>query len=217
MSRLSLSLYGAAALLAGAASTSFAQGHGHGGGGGAPPVRAPEVREVKPAKPDHESPMGAAHEGMKADRDRAHDMQRAEKRQDDVAGRAEKRQDEVAGRAMKRQDKALKGAEKAEHRAEHAAFREAHGQSRHLLRGVKLSAAERRQVRDIDKRYEAELRTLRKDDHAADKAGTDNDAALAQRIAALSAQERADIRAVLSPAQQARFDANVTARAAMKH
>lgn len=217
MSRLSLSIFGAAALLASAGSVSLAQGHGHGGGGAPAPARAPEVHGAKPAKVDHESAMGAAHEGMKGDKDRMHDMQRAEKRQDEAAGRAEKRQDEVAGRAEQRQDKMEKRVEKGENRAERAALRDAHDQSHYLLHGVKLGAAERRKVRDIDKRYEAQLRALRKDEKAADKTGTDNDAAYAQRIAALAAQERADIRAVLSPAEQARFDANITARAARKH
>lgn len=219
MSRLSLSVVGAAALLASAGSVGLAQGHGHGGGGGgAPaPVRMPEVRGAKPAKMDHESAMGAAHEGMKGDKDRTHDAMRAEKREDDAAGRAEKRQDEVAGRAERRQDRMEKRMETGESRAERDARRDAHDQSRYLLRGVKLGAAERSQVRAIDKRYELQLRTLRRDEKAADKSGTDNDAAFAQRIAALAAQERADIRAVLSPAQQARFDANISARASRKH
>lgn len=216
MSRLSSSLLGAAVLLAGTSSVTFAQGKGHGGGGAAP-ARAPEVHEAKPAKMDHESAMGAAHEGMKGDKDRMHDMQRATKRQDDAAGRAEKRQDEVAGRAAKRQDKMAKHAAKAEDRAEHNALREAHQQSTWLVKGAKLSGDERRQVRAIDKKYEAQIRALRKEEKAADKMGADNDAAYNARVTALTTQERAEIRAVLSPTQQARFDANVAARAAMKH
>lgn len=207
MSRLSSSLLGAAVLLAGAGSVSIAQGHGHGGGGGgAPPARAPEVHESKPARMDHESPMGAAHEGMKGDKDRMGEMKRADKGADKAADMRE--------RAAR---KAEHGAERVENRAEHTALREAHVQSSALLRGVRISGAERRQVREIDKRYEAQIRALRKDEKSSDKAGTDNDAAYTARVAALTTQERADIRAVLTPAQQVRFDANVAARASMKH
>ena len=163
MSRYTSSLLAAAALIASVSALSAAQK----GKGGHPP------------KADHESSMGAAHEGMKGDKDRMGDM---------------------------------KHAENAEDRAERAVVRDAHEQSSRLLRGVKLTAAERQQVKEIDKKYESQLKALKKTEKAADKAGTQSDAAYEQKVAALAAQERADIRAILSAPQQTRFDANMAAR-----
>ena len=106
----------------------------------------------------------------------------------------------------------------ADDRSEHMALGDVRNQSRHLLRGVRLTAAERRQVKAIDRKYDVQLKALRKDEKSADKAGgVDDDAAYEQKVAALAARERADIRAVIPPAQQARYDANVAARLTVKH
>lgn len=205
MSRLSLSVFGAAALIAAASSAGGAQ-KVHANVGATVPVRTPEVHVARPPKMDRESPMGAAHEGMKGDKERIDETKRMEKREDRAADRVEKREDRTEKRA-----------ERGENRAERTVLRDAHEQSRYLLRGLQLSGAERRQVREIDRKYEAQIRALRKDEKSADKAGAETDAAFTQRVGALTAQERADIRAVLTPAQQARFDANISARASMKH
>ena len=184
MSRASLSLVGAAALLASVSVASAAQ-KGHGGGGGHMPAHAPMPHIERPAKMDHESAKGEAHEARRAED--AHKVDMAQ------------------------------GAKSEDH-AQRLAVNEARNQSSHLLKGVKLTPAERRRVKDIDKKYDAQLKALRKDEKAADKAGgTDSDAAYEAKVAALAAQERADIRATLPVAQQARYDANVLSRASAKH
>lgn len=183
MSRRPLSFLGAVALLASVSTVSAAQ-KGHGGEGARMPSHAPAPHDARPPKADHESSMGAAHEGKKDDKGHMPDMKHEAKNEDHT---------------------------------ERMAWRDAHDQSSRLLKGVKLTAAERQLVKEIDKKYETQLKALKKDEKSADKAGTDNDAAYAQKVAALATQERADIRAVLSASQQARFDANVAARAAAKH
>ena len=184
MTRSSLSLVGAAALLATVSVASAAQ-KGHGGDGPHAPAHAPMPHADRPAKMDHESAKGEAHEAMRAEKPHMSDMSREVKGQD---------------------------------RSEHVAPRDARGQSSRLLKGVRLTAAERRQVKEIDKKYEAQFKALRKGEKVADKAGgIDNDAAYEAKVAALAAQERADIRAALPAAQQARYDANVLARTAAKH
>lgn len=184
MSHLSLSLVGAAALVATVSIASGAQ-KTHGGGAAHMPSHAPMPHVERPARTDHESAKGAAHEAAEAEHAHVKEMERGAKAEDHT------------GRL---------------------ALRDARDQSSHLLKGVKLTAAERRQVKEIDKKYDAQLKAVRKDEKAADKAGgVDGDAAYQQKVAALAAQERADVRAVLPAAQQARYDANVSARASAKH
>ena len=184
MSRPSLSLVGAAALLATVSVASAAQ-KSHGGGSAHMPARAPMPHAERPAKMDHESAMNAAHEANKAEQGH---------------------------------DKEAKREAKAEDRTEHVALRDARNQSSQLLKGVTLTGAERRQVKEIEKKYDTQLKALKKGEKAADKAGgIDNDAAYEQKIAALATQERADVRAALPASQQARYDANVLARASAKH
>ena len=179
MTRSSLTLAGAAALLVTVSGASAAQ-KGHGGEGShAAPVHVPMPHAERPAKMDHESAKGEAHEAGRAEKARTNDMSKEAKGED---------------------------------RSEHMALRDARDQSSHLLKGVKLTAAERRQVKEIDKKYDAQLKALKKGEKKADKAGgMDNDAAYDAKVAALAAQERADIRAALPAAQQARYDANVQA------
>lgn len=141
-----------------------------------------------------------------ADREAREDHAKASGEMHDAA-----KVDHVHSKEMKREAR-------AEDRSEHMALRDARNQSAHVLKGVRLTAAERRQVHAIDKKYDDQLKALRKDEKAADKAGgIDNDAAYEQKIAALAAQERADIRAAIPASQQARYDANVAARLAAKH
>ena len=69
-----------------------------------------------------------------------------------------------------------------------------------LLRGIKLSEAEKARVKEIRGRYQTESKTLRE--------STDR-----QKLAALKQRERAEIRTALTPEHQTQFDANVTQRA----
>jgi hypothetical protein len=195
MSRLHLSALGAAALLVGSSTVSAAQK-----GQGASHMARPAA--VHRAKPSH---------------DAAHDAAKVEAKERKETPKDEAKEVKAAEKTEVKDTKAdAKKAERIEERGEKASLRDAHEQSSRLLHGVKLTSAERRRVNEIDRKYEAQLKALKKDEHAADKAGT-SDAAYEQKVAALAAQERADIRAVVPVSQQARFDANAAALATAKH
>ena len=98
---------------------------------------------------------------------------------------------------------------KGEEKAEHREFKEARHESETLLTHIKLTAGERAQVNSIRKRYDDRFKTLEKQEHKGDKAGT-LDAATLAHLTQLRAQERAELRAVLTPSQQAQLDANAT-------
>ena len=97
-----------------------------------------------------------------------------------------------------------------------------------LLRGIKLSDAEKARVKEIRGKYQTETKTLRaslrpamqdmraarqKHDTVAMKAAWDRTTADRQRLDALMQRERAEIRTALTPEHQTQFDANVTQRA----
>jgi hypothetical protein len=103
-----------------------------------------------------------------------------------------------------------KAADKAEDRAEKAAKKEFKEQPHMLLKGIKLTSAEKKQVGDIEKRYNEQFKALEKQEDQAEKSGTPM-TDVPQRMATLRDQERNDLRAVLTPAQQSQFDKNATA------
>ncbi len=115
--------------------------------------------------------------------------------------------------ADKSADKSAKDAAKAERkaaeRAEHVAKDEIKDQPKAMLKGIKLTKDEKAQRKAIEKKYAGELKALDKQEDAARKGGTPM-SDVAQKIAALHDQERAELRATLTPAQQAQFDANVS-------
>src|SRR5690349_7989926 len=93
-----------------------------------------------------------------------------------------------------------------------------------LLRGIKLSDAEKARVKEIRGKYQTETKTLRaslrpamqdmraarqKHDTVAMKAAWDRTAADRQKLDALMQRERAEIRTALTPEHQTQFDANV--------
>ena len=95
---------------------------------------------------------------------------------------------------------------------------------RGLLRGIKLSDAEKTKVKEIHGKYAAEGKTLReslrpameearaarqKGDTAAARAVWDRNKAGRDKIKALMERERTEIRTALSPENQKQFDANV--------
>ena len=88
--------------------------------------------------------------------------------------------------------------DKAEDRAEKDALRRADTQDKALTHGIRLTPSERRDIRVIEKKYNAQFRDLRK-----------NGATVAQ-INALRDQERREIRSVLTSSQWTIFDQNVT-------
>jgi Spy/CpxP family protein refolding chaperone len=83
--------------------------------------------------------------------------------------------------------------------------REAMG-ARGALRGIKLSDAQKSSLKDIHKKYGEQLKTLREQNKG--KAAAQNADTRAQ-FQAITARERDDIRAVLTPDQRTQFDANV--------
>jgi Spy/CpxP family protein refolding chaperone len=97
-----------------------------------------------------------------------------------------------------------------------------------LLRGIKLSDAEKARVKEIRGKYQTESKTLReslrpamqemrtarqKHDTVAMKAAWDRTAADRQKLDALMQRERAEVRTALTPEHQTQFDANVKQRA----
>jgi hypothetical protein len=114
--------------------------------------------------------------------------------------------------AMKDEKKAEKKVAKVEDHAEHKAFDKANGAPKKWLAGVKLTAAEKTQVKSIEGKYSTQLETLKKDHMAAEKAGKEDDSQIAAKVQAIVDQERAEIRAALTADQQTKFDANVAAK-----
>ena len=104
---------------------------------------------------------------------------------------------------------------RAQARAENAARREVQTQPEHLLKGIKLTPDQKAQRKAIKKSYAAQLEALRKDEKATAKAGLPTTDYVA-KITALRDRERADLRSMLTPAQQTRFDANIARRASKR-
>ena len=110
---------------------------------------------------------------------------------------------------------------------QHRAGRFESGRGR-LLRGIKLSDAEKARVKEIRGTYQTESKALRgslrpamqemrsarqKHDTVAMKATWDRTAADRQKLDALMQRERDEIRSALTPEHQTQFDANVKQRA----
>jgi len=107
------------------------------------------------------------------------------------------------------EDKAARTTEKKEDAAERASMKAARSEPKELLKGIKLSKTEKKSVEEIEKKYESQLKDLEKQQTAAEKSAT-SDASISSKIDALRAQERTDLRAVLTPAQATQFDKNAT-------
>lgn len=147
-----------------------------------------------------------------AQHEAAKDQAKAIKEQDKDRAKAVKEQEKDREKAMKEQSKVVK---RADHRADREmkrAFGMAVSEQAHLAKGLKLSPDARRQWKAIDRKYDDQYRALRRDIRAAEKDGRPVDAAWTQRITVLRDQERAELRALLTPAQQVVFDRNVSRR-----
>jgi len=94
----------------------------------------------------------------------------------------------------------VRDANKLENRREKRALSLAHRQSGHLLQKIKLTHDQNRQIHAIEKKYDAEYTNLEKTSH---------NSSVLSSILTSESQERAEIRAVLTPAQQAIFNQNV--------
>ena len=102
---------------------------------------------------------------------------------------------------------ATKKAEKREERAEKAEFKMAREQNKYLLKGIKLTAAQKDQIKGIVKKHNEHYKSIEKQERDADKAGQPSEQFMTQ-LQQMRDLEKADLRAVLTPEQQARFDQN---------
>jgi hypothetical protein len=100
-----------------------------------------------------------------------------------------------------------KRTEAREDKAERMAIKSARNEPKALLKGIRLSAAERTSVEGIEKKYAGQLKDLEKQEDAAEKSGKP-DATFVSKIDALRTQERTELRAALTPAQATQFDKN---------
>ena len=128
--------------------------------------------------------------------------------------RAEKVADKAADKSALTAKKAAAKAERATDKTERSEFNAAHDQKL-LTKGIRLTSAEKKQLKTIQKKYDAQYRTIRKNEVAADNAArkngtTESDAAFEAQLTSLQSQERTDMRGVLTSQQQSIFDSNVT-------
>jgi hypothetical protein len=146
---------------------------------------------------------------------------RADKIADKAERTAERTADQTARNADKAADKSARNTEKAADKTERSAdkverseLKFAHEQKL-LTKGIKLTLAEKKSLKAIEKNFDAQYRDLRQKELAADKAAKKNgtvesDATFEAQLSTLQIQERNQMRAVLTPAQQSVFDSNVT-------
>ena len=82
--------------------------------------------------------------------------------------------------------------------------------ARAALKGVKLTEAQKKSLKDIHQKYAAEMKQLREQNgQAAQQQGAKPNAQLREKYMALEERERTDIRNILTPEQRTQFDANV--------
>ena len=118
-----------------------------------------------------------------------------------------------AAKASNKADKVADKTERTSEKAERSALDLAHDQ-KHLTQGIKLTSSEKSQIKAIEKNYDKQYRALRQTDKRSDNTAkkngtTETDAAFQTQLSQLQTQERAELRAALSPAQQTIFDSNV--------
>lgn len=158
---------------------------------------AAHAQQAKPAKPDHD---------MK-------EMQKAAEQQQKEIAKAQDKQGKTIEKARKEAAKdashplQARHEPKAEERREHKSFVEARQQSQRLTKGVRLTSVQRVQFEELRKRYDTQYKALEKEEMRLDKARA-SDTDVLRQLDALRAQERAELRAMLTPAQQTVFDRN---------
>jgi hypothetical protein len=139
---------------------------------------------------------------------------KAERTADRNADQAARNADKIADKSAHAANKTAAEAERAADRTERSELRAAHDQKL-LTKGIRLTSAEKKQLKAIEKKYDAQYRSIRKNEVAADNAARKNgtaesDAAFASQLSQLRTQERTEMRAILTPQQQSIFDSNVT-------
>lgn len=138
---------------------------------------------------------------------------KAERAADRTADKAARTADKAEDKAAHNADKSADKTERSSEKTERADLEAAHEQKL-LTKGIKLTSAEKKQLKAIEKKYDSQIRSLRKSELAADKTakknGTaDSDASFSAQLSQLQVQERSEMRAVLTPQQQSIFDSNV--------
>jgi len=78
-----------------------------------------------------------------------------------------------------------------------------------LLNGITLTDSQQVQIKTIEGKYAPQMQELRQKMRDARQNGTPMDSASMQQMRDTNKQEREEIRAVLTPDQQAKFDDNV--------
>ncbi len=139
---------------------------------------------------------------------------KADRTADRNADQATRNADKVTDKSALTAKKAAAKTERATDKTERADLEAAHEQKL-LTKGIRLTSAEKKQMKAIEKKYDAQIRTIRKNEVAADNAARKNgtaesDASFEAQISQLQVQERADMRLVLTQKQQSIFDSNVT-------
>jgi hypothetical protein len=130
-----------------------------------------------------------------------------------VAKSAAMKDQKTESKAVKKEEKDASKAAKTEKSPELKEIDKAEGAPKKWLSGVKLTKTEKAQVTGIEKKYQTELSTMKKDRQAAEKAGAATDPSYAAKVQAVADQEKAEIRAALTAPQQTKFDANIAAKA----
>ena len=125
-----------------------------------------------------------------------------------------------AAKSSPKADKGQATAEKArtearEEKAERSALESARHEPKSSLKGIKLTDAQKTSAKEIEKKYAEQYKDMEKAEKASDKKGTE-DATFASKVDALRTQERAELRALLTPEQQVLFDKNIAPRVAKK-
>jgi hypothetical protein len=124
--------------------------------------------------------------------------------------RADKGQETAtARRAAAREAYDMQHADATHEEAERSAWKIAKSEPKALLKGINVSKEERAELNLIEKRYKDEFKSLDTEQRAAVKAGK-GDANIIARIDVARMRERADLRGRLTPAEQVRFDLNVS-------
>ena len=108
-----------------------------------------------------------------------------------------------------------RGGSRAERRAEigesaaSAELKVSRDQSKHLLKGIKLTGAQKDQVKAITKKYEEQYKSLDRQERAADPA-SQPERTFGPQWQAMRDLEKGELRAALTPEQRARFDQNAS-------
>jgi hypothetical protein len=131
-----------------------------------------------------------------------------------TADQTARNKDKAADKSARNMEKATDKTERSADKFERSQLKFAHEQKL-LTKGIKLTVAEKKSLKAIEKNFDAQYRVLHQKELAADKAAKKNgtvesDVAFEGQLATLQTQERDQMRAVLTPSQQIVFNSNVT-------